>query len=71
MEAKLVGISIAINEGESTYIPLGHDYPNAPSQLDITRALEKLKPILGRQKNKKSVTISNMMPIYFQGMAFN
>ena len=53
MEAKLVGISIAINEGESTYIPLGHDYPNAPSQLDITRALEKLKPILEDKKIKK------------------
>ena len=50
MEAKLVGISIAINEGESTYIPLGHDYPNAPSQLDTTRVLEKLKPILEDKK---------------------
>ena len=53
MEAKLVGISIAINEGESTYVPLGHDYPNAPIQLDIVRVLKKLKPILEDKKIKK------------------
>ena len=29
MQAKIVGISIAVTAGEAAYIPLAHDYPGA------------------------------------------
>ncbi|GIR10873.1 MAG: hypothetical protein CM15mP22_2930 [Gammaproteobacteria bacterium] len=31
--AELVGISLSAKEGEGAYIPLGHNYENAPKQL--------------------------------------
>jgi len=44
--AELVGISFAIEPGIAAYLPLIHNYPGAPEQLDQTWALEQLKPIL-------------------------
>lgn len=46
MQAKLVGMSFAVTPGEAAYLPLRHDYADAPQQLDFDRALEKLRPIL-------------------------
>ena len=46
MEAELVGVSFAIKEGESAYLPLAHDYPDAPEQLNREEVLALLKPIL-------------------------
>ncbi len=46
MSAELVGISLAVAPGEAAYIPLRHDYPEAPEQLDRHWVLEQLKPIL-------------------------
>ncbi|MGB5344675.1 MAG: DNA polymerase I [Woeseia sp.] len=43
MEAELVGISIAVTEGEAAYIPLAHDYPGAPDQLDRAAVLKQMK----------------------------
>ena len=31
--AKIVGISLAWEEGKAVYIPVGHDYEGAPEQL--------------------------------------
>ncbi len=53
MEAKLVGISLAIVPHEAVYIPLAHHYPGAPQQLDREHALHKLKPWLESEKHKK------------------
>ena len=53
IEAELIGISMAIKENEAIYIPLGHDYPNAPNQIDRSKALKLLKPILEDIKIKK------------------
>ncbi len=44
--AELVGISVAIGQGEAIYIPLAHDYKQVPNQLDREAVLEKLIPIL-------------------------
>ena len=44
--ADLVGISFAIAPGEAAYLPLRHNYPGTPEQLDFDLAIEKLKPIL-------------------------
>ena len=46
MRADIVGISFAVEVGVACYIPLGHDYPGAPAQLDRDAVLHALAPIL-------------------------
>ncbi len=46
MQAQIVGVSFAINEHEAAYVPIGHDYPGAPQQLDRDWVLQQLKPLL-------------------------
>jgi DNA polymerase-1 len=46
MEAAIVGVSFAVAPGEAAYVPLAHDYIEAPAQLDRKWALDKLKPLL-------------------------
>ncbi|MBY6211373.1 DNA polymerase I [Microbulbifer agarilyticus] len=53
MQAKLVGVSFAVEAGEAAYLPLAHDYMGAPAQIDFERALAKLKPILESADYKK------------------
>ncbi|HEY2347236.1 MAG TPA: DNA polymerase I [Xanthomonadaceae bacterium] len=53
MRANLVGMSFAIEVGSACYIPLAHEYPGAPAQLDRDGTLAALRPILedaGRPK---------------------
>lgn len=53
MDARLVGLSFAVGPGEAAYLPLGHDYLDAPAQIDRDVALAKLKPLLEANDNKK------------------
>lgn len=53
MDAKIVGIAFATEEKKAAYIPLSHDYENAPPQLEINDVLKKLKPIFENKKIKK------------------
>ncbi len=46
MQASLVGVSFAVEAGESAYVPVGHDYLDAPAQLTRDEVLEALRPIL-------------------------
>jgi len=46
MQAELVGLSFAIEAHEAIYIPVGHNYPGVPEQLDRKTVLEALKPLL-------------------------
>jgi len=46
MDAELVGVSFCIEEGEAAYVPVAHDYPDAPAQLSREFVLDALKPIL-------------------------
>ena len=46
MDARIVGVSFALKAGEAGYIPLMHDYPGAPKQLDREKVLKQLKPLL-------------------------
>jgi DNA polymerase-1 len=46
MQADLVGVSFAVKTGEAAYLPFGHDYLGAPTQLGREFVLAKLKPIL-------------------------
>ncbi|MGP9499884.1 DNA polymerase I [Halomonas sp. AOP43-D1-4] len=53
MEAEIVGIGLALDAGEAAYIPLAHDYLDAPAQLDRAKVLAALKPLLEDQKTIK------------------
>jgi len=52
MQAEVVGVSFAVAPGEAAYVPLTHDYEEAPEQLNREAVLEKLRPLLeGEQRN--------------------
>jgi len=53
MNAELVGVSFAIEVGKAAYVPLTHDYEDAPEQLDKDWVLAQLKPLLENKKVKK------------------
>ena len=46
MVAEVVGVSFAVEAGAAAYVPLAHDYPGAPDQLNREAVLEALKPLL-------------------------
>ncbi len=46
MRATLVGVSFAVSPGAAAYVPLSHDYPGAPEQLNRDKVLAALKPLL-------------------------
>jgi DNA polymerase-1 len=45
-KAQIVGVSFAVVPGEAAYVPLAHDYPGVPDQLNRLEVLEKLRPLL-------------------------
>lgn len=53
MTAKLVGMSFSIEAGSAAYLPLKHDYFDAPDQLDFAATLNKVKPFLENPAIKK------------------
>ena len=53
MVANLVGLSFATEEGVAAYVPVAHDYLDAPQQLDRDWVLEQLKPILEDESQAK------------------
>ena len=46
MAAEVVGVSFAVEAGKAAYVPLAHDYPGAPDQLNREAVLDALKPLL-------------------------
>ncbi|MGI2122269.1 DNA polymerase I [Shewanella baltica] len=78
MVAELVGISFAVEAGKAAYLPLTHDYVDAPTQINKTVALEKLRPLLEDPKLKKvgqnlkyDISILANAGIKLQGVAFD
>jgi DNA polymerase-1 len=53
MLAEVVGLSFSVKPGEAVYIPLGHNYPDAPVQLPRDEVLARLKPWLENPSAKK------------------
>jgi DNA polymerase-1 len=53
MDAELVGVSFSVSAGEAAYLPVAHDYLDAPQQLDRAHVLTLLKPLLENPKIKK------------------
>ncbi len=78
MQAELVGFSFAIREGEAWYVPVGHDYPGTPQQLELDRVLGKLGPLLESEKHKKvgqhikyDMNVLSNYDIAVRGVAFD
>jgi len=46
LSANIIGLSFAVAPGEAAYLPVAHDYLDAPEQLDRSSVLERLKPLL-------------------------
>ena len=78
MQARLVGISLAIEPGRAAYIPVGHDYLGAPDQLPLPVVLDALRPLLESPAHAKlgqnlkydrSVLLNH--GIELQGIAFD
>ncbi|MBA3928548.1 MAG: DNA polymerase I [Xanthomonas sp.] len=53
MRANLVGLSFATEPGKAAYVPVGHDYPGAPPQLDREAVLAALAPVLADAGTRK------------------
>ncbi len=46
MQARIVGISFAVEPGRAAYVPTGHRYGDAPDQLPLDGVLARLRPWL-------------------------
>ncbi len=46
MDAQIVGLSFAVEPGTAAYLPLAHDYVDAPKQLNREAVLAQFKPLL-------------------------
>ena len=51
--AQIVGFSVAFDAQDAYYVPLAHDYENAPAQLDREQILAQIKPILEDESVQK------------------
>ena len=78
MQAEIVGLSFAIEAGEAAYLPLAHDYPGAPDQLDRDTVLQRMKPLLENparakvgQNLKYDMSVLARYDIEMQGIAFD
>lgn len=59
MVARIVGVSFSIEPGAAAYVPLAHNYPDAPAQLPIDEVLARLKPWLENPAKKNSASTSS------------
>ena len=78
INAKIVGVSFSVTAGEAAYVPLGHDYPEAPEQLSREFVLNKLKPLLEDKTKSKlgqnlkyDMSVLKRYDIHMQGIAFD
>ncbi len=53
MQANLVGLSFSVEPGKAVYLPLAHEYPGAPVQLDRASTLAALSPLFADAAKKK------------------
>ncbi len=78
MRARIVGVSFAVKPGEGAYVPLAHDYLDAPLQLNREEVLEALRPLLEDPNQEKvgqnlkyDCTVLNNHGITLAGMRFD
>ncbi|MDE2178824.1 MAG: DNA polymerase I [Xanthomonadaceae bacterium] len=53
MRADIVGVSFAVEPGRAAYVPLAHEYPGMPAQLDRAATLAALQPVLEDPRRPK------------------
>jgi DNA polymerase-1 len=53
MQANLVGLSFSVEPGKAVYLPLAHEYPGVPEQLDRAKTLVALSPLFADASKKK------------------
>ena len=53
MLAEIIGLSFSVKPGEAAYIPMAHNYGDAPQQLPREEVLARLKPWLENPERKK------------------
>ena len=53
MQARVVGVSFCATPGAAAYVPFGHAYVGAPTQLDEATVLGRLKPLLESPHHRK------------------
>jgi len=53
LSANIIGLSFAVSAGDAAYLPVAHDYLDAPPQLDRDAVLARLKPLLEDEKALK------------------
>jgi len=78
MQAEIVGVSFAVEAGKAAYVPLAHNYPGAPDQLDRDSVLARLKPLLEDADKKKvgqhmkyDMNVLARYGIEMQGLAYD
>ena len=52
MQAEIVGVSFSVEPGKAAYVPVAHDYMDAPQQLSRDSVLTQLKPLLEQQPSR-------------------
>lgn len=77
-QSEIVGISFAVKSGQAAYLPLQHDYVDAPLQLDKQAVLDKLKMILIDTKKtiighylKHDMNVLAQHNIFLQGQLYD
>ncbi len=53
LRARIVGVSLSVEPGTAAYIPVAHDYPGVPAQLDRDTVLDALRPVLEDPRRPK------------------
>jgi len=78
IDAKIVGLSFCTKSNEAYYIPVSHNYPGAPDQLNREEVLDKLKSLLENPQKikiahnaKYDLNIFLNHNIHIQGMKFD
>ncbi len=78
MQAEIVGVSFSVEPGEAAYVPVAHNYPGAPEQLDRVWVLEALRPLLEDsaqlkvgQNLKYDMSVLARYGIELQGIAYD
>jgi DNA polymerase-1 len=55
MQASIVGLAVALDNGAAAYLPLAHRHPDAADQPDCAQSLQRLRPWLEDGKHPKIV----------------
>ena len=76
MQARVVGVSFAVEPDTAAYVPFAHDYEGAPEQLSEETVLGRLKPLLENpgkgklgQNLKYDTHVLQNHGIYMQGIS--